>query len=221
MKPKRVQFEVDPKKYFEVDPDRLERVQDDDGVLVTIDFENEYAEFIWYGNGEPPANFPAEEDDFDAVVELWEELGRPGSEPNIIIMKEDFPIDGEAYVVGEQMERYFFAWGPEYPFADELPEEDITNGESGIQWFETEEEALQEYLDAVDAAYDTMSSPIMKVMTAKEADLRWGKNPGFVVQSILRGPLKKYVGGEHVRKSAGTWLVTEAIMREVYGEPNE
>ena len=221
MKPKRVQFEVDPKKYFEVDPDRLERVQDDDGVLVTIDFENEYAEFIWYGNGEPPANFPAEEDDFDAVVELWEELGRPGSEPNIIIMKEDFPIDGEAYVVGEQMGRYFFAWGPEYPFADELPEEDITNGESGIQWFETEEEALQEYLDAVDAAYDTMNSPIMKVMTAKEADLRWGKNPGFVVQSILRGPLKKYVGGEHVRKSAGTWLVTEEIMREVYGEPNE
>lgn len=219
MKPKRVQFEVDPKKYFEVDPDRLERVQDDDGVLVTIDFENEKAEYIWYGNGEPPSNFPAEEDDFDAVVELWEELGRPGSEPNIIIKKENFPIDGEAYVVGEQMGRYFFAWGPEYPFADELPEKDVTNGESGIKWFEKEEEALQEYLDAVDAAYVTMSSPIMKVMTAKEADLRWGKKPGFVVQSILRGPLKKYVGGEHVRKSAGTWLVTEEIMREVYGEP--
>ena len=219
MKPKKVTFEVDPKKYFEFDLDKLERVQEGDGVLVTIDFENEKAEYIWYGNDESPANFPAEEDDFEAVVQLWEELGRPGSEPNIIIMKEDFPIDGEAYVVGEQMGRYFFAWGPEYPFSDELPEEDITNGESGIQWFETEEEALQEYLDAVEAAHVTMSSPIMKVMTAKEADLRWGKKPGFVVQSILRGPLKKYVGGEHVRKSAGTWLVTEEIMREVYGEP--
>lgn len=74
---KKVQFVVDAKKYFEVDPDRLERVQNGDEVLVTIDFENEYAEFIWYGNGESPANFPAEEDDFDAVVKLWEELGRP------------------------------------------------------------------------------------------------------------------------------------------------
>lgn len=219
MKPKRVQFEVDPRRYFIVDPDRLERVQDDDGVLVTIDFENEKAEYIWYGNGEPPANFPAEEDDFDEVLKLWEELGKPGSEPNVIVMKEDFPNDGEAYVVGEQMGRYFFAWGPEYPFTDELPEKDITSGESGIRWFETEEEALQEYLDAVEAAHRNMSSPIMKVMTAKEADLLWGKKPGFVVQSILRGPLKKYVGGEHVRKSAGTWLVTEEIMREVYGEP--
>src|SRR5690606_20057493 len=174
MKPKKVQFEVDPKKYFEVDPDRLERVRDDDRVLVTIDFERKQAEFTWYGNGEPPSNVPAEEDDFDGIVQLWEELGKPGSEPNVTVMKEDFPNDGEAYAVGEQMGRYFFAWGPEYPFADELPEEDITNGESGIQWFETKEEALQEYLDAVDATYDTMDSPIMKVMTAKEADLRWG-----------------------------------------------
>ena len=77
---KRVQFVVDAKKYFEVDPDRLERAQNGDEVLVTIDFENERAEYIWYGNGESPANFPAEEDDFDAVVELWKELGKPGSE---------------------------------------------------------------------------------------------------------------------------------------------
>ena len=74
---KRVQFVVDAKKYFEADADRLERVQNGDEVLVTIDFENERAEYIWYGNGESPANFPAEEDDFDAVVKLWEELGKP------------------------------------------------------------------------------------------------------------------------------------------------
>lgn len=154
MKPKRVQFEVDPRRYFIVDPERLEEVQDDDEVLVTIDFENEKAEYIWYGNGEPPANFTAEEDDFDEVVKLWEELGKPGSEPNIIIKKENFPTDGEAYVVGEQMGRYFFAWGPEYPFADEPPEEDITNGESGIEWFESGKEAYQKYLDAIDAVME-------------------------------------------------------------------
>ena len=77
---KKVQFVVDAKKYFEADADRLERVQNGDEVLVTIDFENEYAEFIWYENGESPANFPVEEDDFDAIVELWKELGKPGSE---------------------------------------------------------------------------------------------------------------------------------------------
>ena len=70
---------------------------------------------------------------------------------NVIKRKENFPVDGEAYVVGEKMGRYFFAWGPEYPFADELPAEDVTNGESGIKWYETKEEAIQEYLDAIDA----------------------------------------------------------------------
>lgn len=220
MKPKRVQFEVDPKKYFEVDPEKLERVQDDDGVLVTIDFENEKAEYIWYRNGEPPSNFPAEEDDFDGVVQLWEELGKPGSEPNTIIVKENFPNDGEAYVVGEQMGRYFFAWGPEYPYSDELPSENIMDGESGIEWFSTEEDALQAYIDAMEAFRDTLGkSPTEKVMTAKEAEERWGFSNGFVRQSILRGLLKKHLDSGHIRKSAGTWLVSEEIMREVYGEP--
>lgn len=74
----KVQFIVSAKKYFEVDVERLERAKDDDLVLVTIDFTKKKAEFIWYGEGENPANFPSEEDDFDAVVELWEELGKPG-----------------------------------------------------------------------------------------------------------------------------------------------
>lgn len=142
------------------------------------------------------------------------------SEPNIIIMKEDFPIDGEAYVVGEQFGRYFFAWGPEYPFADELPGKDITDGESGIEWFSTEEDALQAYIDAMEAFRDTLGkSPTEKVMTAKEAEERWGFSNGFVRQSILRGLLKKHLDSGHIRKSAGTWLVSEEIMREVYGEP--
>ena len=86
MRMKKVQFEVDAKKYFEADADRLEKVEDGDVCLVTIDFEDQRADFIWYNPNaaDPmdrnPASFPAEEDDFDAVVELWEELGRPGSE---------------------------------------------------------------------------------------------------------------------------------------------
>src|SRR5690625_3182663 len=127
---------------------------------------------------------------------------------NIIITKENFPIDGEAYAVGEQFGRYFFAWGPEYPYSDELPSENITNGESGIEWFSTEEDALQAYIDAVEAVHDTMDSPIMQVMTAKEADERWGFADGFVRQSILRGLLKKRLDSGHIRKSAGTWLVS-------------
>lgn len=160
MKPKIVQFVVDAKEYFRADADRLKEAGDDDVCLVTIDFVNQCADFIWYNLNtidsinRNPASFPAEEDDYDAVVELWEELGKPGSEPNIIIKTVNFPIDGEAYVVGEQMGRYFFAWGPEYPFADELPEEDITNGESGIEWFETRKEAYQKYLEAIDAVME-------------------------------------------------------------------
>lgn len=75
--------------------------------------------------------------------------------PNIVMMREDFPTDGEAYVVGEQMGRHFFAWGSDYPFADELPSDDITNGESGIEWFGTEEDALLAYLGAVNAVQDS------------------------------------------------------------------
>jgi len=74
---------------------------------------------------------------------------------NIIERKENFPVDGEAYIVGEVAGKYFFAWGSLFPFTDELPAEDVTNGESGIKWYETKKEALQEYLDAVDAIEST------------------------------------------------------------------
>ena len=74
---KQVQFVVEAKKYFEVDAERLERVQEGDIVIVTLDFEGEKTEYIWLGAGENPANFPAETDDFEAVVELWKELGCP------------------------------------------------------------------------------------------------------------------------------------------------
>ena len=77
---KQVQFVVEARKYFEADAERIERVQVGDLVLVTLDFEKKKAEYVWFGAGENPANFPTEMDDFDGVdgvVELWEELGRP------------------------------------------------------------------------------------------------------------------------------------------------
>lgn len=74
---KQVQFVVEAKKYFEADADRLERVKNEDLVLVMLDFEKKKAEYVWFGAGENPANFPSEMDDFEAVVELWEELGCP------------------------------------------------------------------------------------------------------------------------------------------------
>lgn len=134
-----------------------------------------------------------------------------------IIFKEDFPISGEAYKVGKLNGKYFFAWGSKYPYDEELPIQDITDGASGIEWFITEEKALHYFLDVVEASYNTWGSPIEKVMTAKEAEERWGLRE--IRQSITLGKLKKYIESGHVRKSGGTWLVTEEAMRDAYGDP--
>ena len=41
-------------------------------------------------------------------------------------MKENFPVDGEAYAVGKaENGKYFFAWGSEVPYVDEVPLYDI------------------------------------------------------------------------------------------------
>lgn len=76
----KVQFTVDSKKYFEADADRLGHVRDDEIVIVTIDFDRRRAEYIWCSIQDNPANFPSEEDDFDGVVALWEELGFPNDD---------------------------------------------------------------------------------------------------------------------------------------------
>ncbi|MCB5935639.1 hypothetical protein LI012_12720 [Caldibacillus thermoamylovorans] len=72
-----VSFIVEAKKYFENDGERFWECDDTDLCLVTIDFENREASFVWYPEDENPANFPTEDDDFEGVVKLWEELGRP------------------------------------------------------------------------------------------------------------------------------------------------
>ena len=65
--------------------------------------------------------------------------------------RDDFPIDGEAYVVGRVEDgRYYFAWGPKYPYAEELPDRSITAGESGISYHKTEAEAREAMRQAVE-----------------------------------------------------------------------
>lgn len=57
------------------------------------------------------------------------------------------------------------------------------------------------------------------MITASEANEKWGLPDGEVRQSINRGKLKKYLGTGLVRQSGKVWLVSEQAMREVYGEP--
>lgn len=69
-----------------------------------------------------------------------------------IEMKENFPVDGESYLVGKgENGKYFFAWGPEIPYEDEVPSYDIPEGESGIEWFATEKQALAAMNEAIEA----------------------------------------------------------------------
>lgn len=87
------------------------------------------------------------------ISEYTDEKERELSVPveEIIEIREDFPNDGEAYVVGKANGKYFFAWGPKYPFADKVPSFDIPDGESGIEWYETQKAAISAMEEAVKA----------------------------------------------------------------------
>ena len=66
--------------------------------------------------------------------------------------REDYPVRDESYLVGRVEDgRYFFAWGPEYPYREEVPAEDISDGESGISYHTTVDEALEAMQAAVEA----------------------------------------------------------------------
>ena len=74
----------------------------------------------------------------------------------IIEEKTNFPNVDESYTVGKVDDgRYFFAWGPDYPVEDEVPAYDIEDGESGITFHDTADEALTAMQDAVSAVEDT------------------------------------------------------------------
>ena len=70
----------------------------------------------------------------------------------VIEMWDNFPITGEAFIVGKaENGKYFFAWGPEIPYDEEVPAENISEGESGISWHETEKEAMEEMKEAAES----------------------------------------------------------------------
>lgn len=61
----------------------------------------------------------------------------------------------------------------------------------------------------------SIRNPLESVLTFAEATKRWGLG-----HSTLREAAKhnRFMPGE-IRKSGGTWLVTEKAMRRLYGEP--
>ena len=74
----------------------------------------------------------------------------------VIEEKVDFPNVDEAYTVGKTDDgRYFFAWGGEFPKNDEVPAYEIEDGESGISFHDTADEALSAMQDAVSAVENT------------------------------------------------------------------
>lgn len=75
----------------------------------------------------------------------------------IIERKENFPIDGEAYIVAKTEDgRYCFAWGPKFPYSNKVPSYDINDGDSGISFYTLLEDALEEMNEAVEAVEITL-----------------------------------------------------------------
>ena len=72
--------------------------------------------------------------------------------------RTDFPAVDEAYTVGKVDDgRYFFSWGPDFPIEDEVPAYEVEDGESGITFHDTVDEALSAMQDAVSAVENTRS----------------------------------------------------------------
>ncbi|WP_085521454.1 helix-turn-helix domain-containing protein [Tuberibacillus sp. Marseille-P3662] len=65
-----------------------------------------------------------------------------------------------------------------------------------------------------------VANPLSSVYASGEADEKWGQYNGSVRQSCNRGKLKNYIGNG-VRQSGKVWLVTDEVMREVFGESKE
>ncbi|WP_198003911.1 helix-turn-helix domain-containing protein [Thermosinus carboxydivorans] len=63
-----------------------------------------------------------------------------------------------------------------------------------------------------------MTNILKEVLTVPEAAELWGLDPSTIKKAILgqRGYPPRFAPDE-VRKSAGTWLVTRAAMKRVYG----
>lgn len=72
----------------------------------------------------------------------------------VVDIREDFPNRDEAYAILKSGDRYAFAWGPKYPYdayGEPVPALDVEDGESGIEWFGSEEAARAAMQEAIEA----------------------------------------------------------------------
>jgi len=68
----------------------------------------------------------------------------------IIETLNNFPVVDENYILGFTEDgKYFFSWNWDI---EELPDEEILAGESGIKYYDTLEKAAQDMKEAIEAA---------------------------------------------------------------------
>lgn len=149
----------------------------------------------------------------------------------ILILKDNFPIDGEMYVAGKQNGRYFFAWGDNIPYKEKMPKNNIGDGASGIEWYETEVEALHAYIESIESCYEVFgrsSFGIENYMSPNEAAYRWGINQETVKNKLKpslnkkeidemekKGLIKSFVRPGGKRRE---WIITSDAMKHWFGE---
>ena len=67
----------------------------------------------------------------------------------VIAILSDFPMVDQDYVLGFTEDgKYFFSWNWDI---EELPDEEILVGESGIKYYDTLEKAAQDMKEAIEA----------------------------------------------------------------------
>lgn len=70
----------------------------------------------------------------------------------VIESRENFPTDGESFIVGRTEDgKFFFAWGWIFPFAEELPEKEVPDEENGFSYHPNSEKAVKAFSEAIEA----------------------------------------------------------------------
>lgn len=68
-----ISFTVPAKKYFEADAESLSSASETDRVIVAVIPSQRRANYIWSGADDNPANFPAEDDNYEAIVQDFQD----------------------------------------------------------------------------------------------------------------------------------------------------
>lgn len=72
---------------------------------------------------------------------------------NVQVVKryDNFPVDGQDYCLGQDHAgRWFFAWGYQWPKMGRVPALDVEEGNNGIHWHATLDEAERDLRQAMD-----------------------------------------------------------------------